>query len=229
MDNNIPKQIKIKLKYQEFIKIDKNHLDLIFTPFNIHRLYRGVSTEQLGIMLNLFSNNKYFQNSPDSNYNDFITNLSITSNESKYLNIINIQMLYDFYDFLNFNDNKYMRHIQCLYIYLCKVDKIGGDFYSLMINEYIKVMDFNYVIFRIVNNYHNHMQEEILNEYEHRRSKGYRFSNVFKNDIELLVKKLNKLKSKYIFIKLAIFKISNQHILISDIFNVIFNISLKIN
>ncbi len=223
------KQIELNLEYHEFIKMNYKDLDLIFMPFNIHRIYRGLSTEQLNIILNLFSNNKYFKNSTESNYNEIVTNLGLTINASKYINIINIQMLYDFYDFLKTNNNKNMHHLECLYLYFCKVEKVGGDFVSLMINKYINAIDFNYVIFKIVNNYHKYTKEEILDEYNYRKSLGTGYNNLFMNDIEYLVENLNNLKSTHILIKLSIFKVSTENILITDVFNVIMNISLKIN
>ncbi len=218
----IIKRIAFNLNYNDYIKMDKKCLDLIIIYDDVPDKYTLLSNKELHDMLDLFSNGKYFQNPTYVNYNEIMKNLKFSC--LKNIKMINIQMLYDFYDFFRKGTSKNMSHLK---------------FLSVDFSDYI--FDFKWfesVIHNIVDTYYKYMLEELLLEYRCREIKNGLFDVNFvsggwyNRDLVVCANKsltnLNKLIPKYKFIKLAIFKISVKNILVLDIFNIIFNISLKI-
>jgi hypothetical protein len=217
------KKIEFNLNYSTYNNLDKKNLSLIFQFYNEFREYKTLPQYKLNSMLYLFSNGNYFGNSLDLNYNEIKKNLSnIGVKSNTKINVISIEMLYDFYDFSKQCNDKNIKHMKflCGSMPLCDIES------------------YNHIVHELVSNYYKYMLEEILCEYRFREadiggidskfvSRWYDHDLV--SSMEQSLENLIELQSKYIFIKLSIFKISNEHILIPDIFNIIFGLSLQLN
>ncbi len=181
-----------------------------------------IPRKHLNDMSYLFSEGNYFKNSFNYNYN-IITNNSVNKKSNIKTYIIDIHMVCDFLFFFKNDEKQCEKYLKFLYPkYHDFSDSDNEDYHNY------------YVIYNLMNNYCRYIynllnyiykdEDDVDSEYN---GKTCCWGDVAHDKKTL--KKLIELKSKHILIKLSIFKVSTENILITDIFNLIMNISLKIN